>query len=273
MSLPNFGSILHSLGIPLLVIVAMLILFIPMNSYVKLYRRRKNTKGKMFCYFRKPSGGVEVELCLVKGKCVYRGQDDYKKLKEPKDVLNDTRVGHEVYYLKKAENEAFRTKDGKIHSKREWAELKEKDDTLEGEMIATGRPHIRLPLFAGGFWEPQVDVPVAEFVEGLTLEVDCVTVALGEFGADPQYNTAMSGSILDEKMTKLWTWWSEYVEALEKQLAQKINPTILYALLIGLAIGVIVCVGLVYTMKGSISNLSQQVTDLQTLLGFAPPAG
>jgi hypothetical protein len=269
----HLGGLLKSLGIPLLVVIAFFVILVPMNSYVKLYRRRQKTKGRMFCYFRKPSGGVEVEMCLVKGKCVYRGQDDYRRIKEPKDAL-DPRVGHEVYFLKKADDQAFRTKDGRIHSKREWAEMISEDSTLEGEMIATGRPHIKLPLFAGGFWEPQVDIPVAEFVEGMTLEVDCVSVALQEFGADPQYNTAMAGSILDEKMTKLWTWWSEYVEALEKQLAQKINPTVLYMLLGGVAVGVLITLALTWNEKSQIAHLVKQVAELKALLGFVDtPAG
>lgn len=246
----------------ILIMASMMVLW----SYAKLIRRRKAAKGQVLCIFRSVAGDYAFEFCPYKGPYVYRYGE--VKGKQPKE----TQLGKEVYTLRQSEPSYFvsservqerdeETGKTKIVNRQivmTASQVKERvgsngDARLERRTVSRG--HVLYPIMGGSFFDPQINVPVAEFIEGFAPEVSTISVALEEFRNDPNVSSNMMGNVVDEKLTKLAAWFSSYIDELRQELSKMINPQILYILLAIMAIMVLVCCGLVWSTRSQLAEV------------------
>jgi len=234
----------YSLSVVFVLILVVAFLFSTFLNHKKLV---KSTAGKIIAVFHQPGGGEVPELCDVHGVFVFRGQPRKGSIFQTKQDVGTAREvyilqvpGAKHEELKKAVEETQRIMDegardagemigeyGKtsILQRSKRKELKETvlavQAKVEKEMATTwdtfvsksmsSRGHMLYPVVMPpnkpGPFQSQVSLPVAHFIEGKTLEVDPVSVALGQFEADPLYNSAMVGSIVDQRLLELAAWF------------------------------------------------------------------
>lgn len=271
------------------------------SSFMNHKKLIKNTAGKMVAVFHQPGGGESPELCDVHGVFVFRGQprkgsifqtrqdvgtarevyilqvpgathEELKKaVAETQGMMQDAaRDASEVMeeYGKTTPLQRSKRKELKGAIAEIKGSVEDKLDTTWDIFVSksmSSRGHILYPVIMApakpGMFQSQVSLPVAHFIEGKTLEVDPVSVALGQFEADPLYNSAMVGSIVDQRLLELAAWFSSYIDKLEQQLMKMINPTIQYVLL-----GIIVVLCLLgaylgYTDHSTIAKMSKQIAE------------
>ena len=297
MKIPTFGpNTLYMLLMVLFVIA--IFLFSTFLNHKKLI---KNTAGKMIAVFHQPGGGESPELCDVHGVFVFRGQPRKGSIFQTRQDVGTARevyilqvpgATHDelkaaVDSTQKIMNEAAKDAGEVIteYQKTNFTQTKKRkalkdtamaiQDSVEDKLETTwdmfvsksmsSRGHMLYPVIMppakAGMFQSQVSLPVAHFIEGKTLEVDPVSVALGQFEADPLYNSAMVGSIVDQRLLELAAWFSSYIDKLEQQLLKMINPTVQYLLL-----GIIIILSLVsayisFTDHSTIGKMAKQIND------------
>lgn len=265
----------------------------------------KNTDGKIIAVFHQPGGGENPELCDVHGVFVFRGQprkgsifqtkqdagtarevyilqvpgathEDLKKaIEDTQGVLHQSAIdASEVVeeYTKTPATNMRKRKELRDTLKLIRDEVEAKLETPWDTMISksmSSRGHMRFPVIMApakaGMFQSQVSLPVAHFIEGYTLEVDPVSAALGKFEADPLYNSAMVGSIVDQRLLELAAWFSSYIDKLEQQMMKMINPTIQYALLGFIVLLCLLSAYLNFTDHSTIVKMSKNIADYMQL--------
>jgi hypothetical protein len=153
--------------------------------------------------------------------------------------------------------------------KRVEAQLSTSWDTLISKSMSS-RGHILYPVIMPpnkpGMLQSQVALPVAHFIENCTLEIDPVSVALSKFEADPLYNAAMVGSIVDQRLLELAAWFSSYIDRLEQQLIKMINPNILYILLGLTMLFSLISLYFGFSQRSTIAKMAEQIEQYMALL-------
>ena len=273
------------------IFAGLFVLSIPLYSQFLRKKLQKETRFKVWCLFHTPAGGKSFELCPVRGVYVFRNT---RKGEEPKSIKGGdaNRLGRDVYTLaipnyktmqviasgngssamEDTEEDEFigagmatqaKLKKGKI------SVAEQKAITRAVRVNLKNRSQVMYPLNGGGMFSPQMPVPFAEFIEGYSPEVDPVSVALGQFTADPIFQSDLVGNILDEKLTSLAAWFSNYIEQLQRQLAKMLNPNVQLIVFGVMALLMLVCVALVWTMRGQVTGITTQLSVIRAALEAA----
>ena len=240
---------------------------------VFVFRGREERKGSVFQTKKDVGTAREVYILQVPGA----SHDDLEKaVEETRAVMEEASqdasevmesVANTGMFDRKARKEAAEVATD-IQNRVE-AQLHTQWDTLISKSMSS-RGHILYPVIMPpnkvGLLQSQVALPVAHFIENCTLEIDPVSVALGKFEADPLYNSAMVGSIVDQRLLELAAWFSSYIDKLEQQLIKMINPNILYMLL-GLTLLIsLISVYFGFSQRSTISQMAEQMDQYMALL-------
>jgi hypothetical protein len=257
-------------------IIFVFIAVMPFMTYVKLWKRRRAIRGKILLFIRKPAGGIELELCPVFGRAVYRYVSKDGKVRKVADP-NDPRVGKEVYFLKERNPDVLITKEDVTYKDDRGKERKGvKELTLspsqaetrgidleQNPALHTGRPHILWPpLETESFWSATVSIPVAEVVEGQNEEVDSLSIAINTWKTDPTYIASMGGTLVDEKVTSMMAFWSRINKELMDKLAKFVNPMVVYIGLGMIAVMLVVCIYYITKQNTTIGQLRDLVNTI-----------